>query len=138
MGLDLKIQTFPDEMTNKVDEAYAPLPDRLYPWGNEAPDADGAYRCNLDGEVDGFIGTAPVGSFSDFNSPYGIADLAGNVAEWTEDWYTTTHHAGLDGYRVLRGGSWMAMPAGVTIITGATQFPINESSIMGFRGVRVE
>jgi formylglycine-generating enzyme required for sulfatase activity len=113
-----------------------PMPERKYPWGDEKPNADGVFRCNQDGDGDGFEGTAPVGSFVEFNSPYDICDLAGNVSEWTRDWYTTTHHAGLDGFRVLRGGSWMAMSAGVTIITGATQFPIKESSIMGFRGIR--
>ena len=30
LGLDLKIPALLDEMTNKVDEAYAALPDRLY------------------------------------------------------------------------------------------------------------
>ena len=113
-----------------------PLPDRKYPWGNEAPDEGGVYRCNFDSEDDGFSGSAPVGSFDEYNSPYGVCDIAGNVAEWTLDWYSTPYHVGLDGFRVVRGGSWMAVPAGLTAITGATQLPLIESSIMGFRGVR--
>ena len=113
-----------------------PIPERRYPWGKEAPNADGVYRCNYDGEDDGFACTAPVGSFEKFNSPYGICDLAGNVAEWTLDWYSTPYHVGLDGFRMVRGGSWMAVPAACDAITGATQFPLKESSIMGFRGVR--
>jgi endonuclease G len=80
--------------------------------------------------------TAPVGTFAKFASPYGICDLAGNVADWTLDWYTTSHHAGLDGFRVARGGSWMAVPAACDAVTQATQFPLKESSIMGFRGVK--
>ena len=113
-----------------------PLPERRYPWGNESPDANSVYRCNYDGPDDGFEYTAPVGSFDRFNSPYGVCDLAGNVAEWTLDWYSTSYHVGLDGFRMVRGGSWMAVPAACDAITGATQLPLKESSIMGFRGVR--
>jgi formylglycine-generating enzyme required for sulfatase activity len=113
-----------------------PLPERRYPWGNEAPNAGGIYRCNYDGDDDGFACTAPVGSFNKFNSPYGVCDMAGNVAEWTLDWYSTPYHVGLDGFRMVRGGSWMAVPEACDAITGATQLPLKESSIMGFRGVR--
>lgn len=112
-----------------------PLPERPFPWGNEAPDANGVYRCNFDGEADGFSHTAPVGSFAEFASPYGICNLAGNVAEWTLDWYSTSYHAGLDGFRIARGGSWMAVPVACDAVTGATQLPLREASIMGFRGV---
>ena len=110
-----------------------PLPERKYPWGNESPNADGSYRCNYDGDDDGFPYTAPVGSFGRFNSPYGACDMAGNVAEWTLDWYSTSYHVGLDGFRMVRGGSWMAVPYACDAITGATQLPLKESSIMGFR-----
>lgn len=113
-----------------------PIPERRYPWGDEAPGANGVFRCNFDGPEDGFDYTAPVGSFNKFSGPYGICDLAGNVAEWTLDWYSTSYHAGLDGFRMVRGGSWMAVPAACDAITGATQLPLKESSIMGFRGVR--
>jgi formylglycine-generating enzyme required for sulfatase activity len=112
------------------------MPERRYPWGNESPNADGVFRCNYDGDDDGFEYTAPVGSFDKFNSPYGICDLAGNLAEWTLDWYSTSYHAGLDGFRMARGGSWMAVPAACDAITGATQLPLKESSIMGFRGAK--
>ena len=120
-----------DEMKKEPN----PDPERRYPWGDEAPNAGSTYRCNYDGEDDGFAYTAPVGSFEKFNSPYGVCDMAGNVAEWTLDWYSTSYHVGLDGFRMVRGGSWMAVPAACDAITGATQLPLKESSIMGFRGV---
>ncbi|UCG48400.1 MAG: SUMF1/EgtB/PvdO family nonheme iron enzyme, partial [Phycisphaerales bacterium] len=113
-----------------------PNPERTFPWGDEKADLGGLYRCNCDGDVDGFPRTAPVGSFEKFSSPYGVCDMAGNVAEWTLDWYTTPYHVGLDGFRVMRGGSWLEAPAACDAVTGATQFPIKESSIIGFRGVR--
>jgi formylglycine-generating enzyme required for sulfatase activity len=113
-----------------------PIPDRKYPWGNELPGEGSIFRCNFDSEEDGFLNTSPVCSFKDYNSPYDICDLAGNVGEWTLDWYTTSYHAGLDGFRMARGGSWMATSAGVDAISGATYFPIKESSIMGFRAAK--
>lgn len=113
-----------------------PIPDRKYPWGNESPDEGGVYRCNFEGDKDGFAGTSPVGIFSKFNSPYGICDLAGNVAEWTLDWYSTSFHVGIDGYRMVRGGSWMALPVAVDAITGATQLPNLKRTILGFRAAK--
>jgi formylglycine-generating enzyme required for sulfatase activity len=117
----------------KAKQHINPLPERKYPWGNESPNAKGVYRCNYDGNDDGFPYTAPVGSFSKFNSPHGVCDMAGNVAEWTLDWYSTSYHVGLDGFRMVRGGSWMAVPSACDAVTGATQLPLKESSIMGFR-----
>ncbi len=118
---------------DKAKQRKNPLPERKYPWGNESPNAEGAYRCNYDGNDDGFGYTAPVGSFDKFNSPYGGCDMVGNVAEWTLDRYSTSYHVGLDGFRMVRGGSWMAVPSACDAITGATQLPLKESSIMGFR-----
>jgi formylglycine-generating enzyme required for sulfatase activity len=53
-----------------------------------------------------------VGSFEEGKSPYGAYDLAGNVFEWTADWYMAypgnKHPDPNEGerYRVVRGGSW--------------------------------
>jgi formylglycine-generating enzyme required for sulfatase activity len=112
-----------------------PRPQRKYPWGDEAPDADGIRRCNCDFDKNGSGKLAPVGSYSQFNSPYGACDLVGNVAEWTLDTYTTSYHAGLDGYRMLRGGSFMDPPSGCDAVSGASQLPAKSGRIYGFRGV---
>ncbi len=112
-----------------------PLPERNYPWGDEEPGEGGIFRCNGRGEKDGYANTAPVGSFPQYSSPYRAGDMAGNIAEWTVDWYTTTYHAGLDGFRMVRGGSWRSFPSGLDAISGATSLPLGESGIMGFRGV---
>jgi formylglycine-generating enzyme required for sulfatase activity len=120
---------------DETQERANPLPEREYPWGDEVPDAKGTHRCNHASEEDGFATTAPVGSFSRFNSPYGAADMACNASEWTLDWYSTSHHADLDGYRIVRGGSWRSVPDGVDAVTGATQLPLEGSGIVSFRGL---
>jgi formylglycine-generating enzyme required for sulfatase activity len=84
---------------------------RIYPWGNEAPDAA---RCNFNSNVGD---TTPVGDYSpQGDSPYACADMAGNVWEWVNDWYDGPYYqkspprspAGPPSgeYRVLRGGAW--------------------------------
>jgi formylglycine-generating enzyme required for sulfatase activity len=63
---------------------------------------------------DGYVETAPVGSYPDGASPYGALDMAGNVWEWTQSLYVGYPYDPADGRedlggagaRVLRGGSW--------------------------------
>ena len=54
----------------------------------------------LTGYRDGYVETAPVGSFA--ASSLGLMDLSGNAWEWCEDWFNA---AEVD--RVLRGSSWL-------------------------------
>jgi formylglycine-generating enzyme required for sulfatase activity len=114
-----------------------PKPERRFPWGDEAPEAGGLWRCNCDvADRNRTPQLAAVGSFAKFNSPYGASDLVGNVAEWTLDSYATSYHNGIDGYRMIRGGSYLDPSAGCDAIAGASQLPVKRGSITGFRGVR--
>jgi hypothetical protein len=69
---------------------------RRYPWGDRfTPD-----RCNI--REAGWGTTTPVGYYSPASdSPFGVADMAGNVWEWL------ANEAGAEGQaRQLRGGAW--------------------------------
>lgn len=91
-----------------------------YPWGNIF---DGALvnfcdtNCSFDWANksfnDDYADVAPVGKYPSGESFYHIYDMAGNVWEWTKDWYDV-YPGGNPGvssnfgqkYHVLRGGSW--------------------------------
>ncbi len=89
---------------------------RLFPWGHEAVDAGGVLRARYnDGETKG---TAPVGSFPEGASPYGIMDMAGNAWDWCLDAMDQEYYHkaplrdvggpfSLDTANVFRGGSHM-------------------------------
>ncbi len=80
----------------------------VYPWGNEWA----LGQANT--EEAGHRGTTVVGSFPSGASPYGVMDMAGNVSEWTSDWYEAypgcTYQSSYFGekFRVIRGGGWFS------------------------------
>ena len=102
------------------EKAARGIDERLYPWGNSS----NAYiyetefyddRANVNLNPGFSIPTVPVSSNSKGLSPYGMYNMAGNVAEWVYDWYGEKFYSispyenptgpTLGDYRVIRGGS---------------------------------
>ena len=91
----------------------------IYPWGDDFD----SKKANT--EESGIGDTSDIGKFSNSDpalsgdSPYGCADMAGNVWEWCNDWFSKNEYQGRAGKsvknpqgpekgqaRVLRGGSF--------------------------------
>jgi len=78
-----------------------------FTWGNE-------WKAGMSnsGDEDWEDGVAPVGSYKTDTSDFQVADLAGNVSEWVDDWYQS--YPGSDyksdnfgeHFKVLRGAAW--------------------------------
>ena len=99
---------------------------REYPWGNEEPDPDLAnYRETKLERV------SPAGLFPRGSTPDGIADLAGNVWEWVDDWYDDSKEE-----RVLRGGSWNYNSANLSASRRNLSPPGYWVDVIGFRCAR--
>ncbi len=130
------------------------LSDAQFPWGRElSPERE--FQANYwQGKFpltnltqDGYFEVAPTKSFT--ANPYGLYDMAGNVACWCGDWYaadaygrstvgnTTGPQTGTE--RVLRGGSWASTAEksdGLHVGDRAHAVPSETSSCIGFRCVR--
>jgi gamma-glutamyl hercynylcysteine S-oxide synthase len=68
---------------------------REYPWGEKFE----SEKCNS--SESGIKSTTPVSHYPEGRSELGCYDMAGNVWEWTSDWF-----AGDNGAKSPRGGSW--------------------------------
>jgi len=129
------------------------LEQKLYAWGDDLTPG-GQHRCNIwqgqfpmqDTAEDGFAGTCPVAAFP--ANGYGLYSLAGNVWEWTSDWFGVEHMqaecvdpmgpAHGEG-KVLKGGSFLchASYCNRYRVAARTQnTPDSSTSNLGFRCAR--
>ncbi len=120
---------------------------RVYPWGN-------AFDPKKANTSESKIGdTTDVGKFSNTDpalsgdSPYGCADMAGNVWEWCNDWFNENEYKDRVGkntnnpqgsekgqYRVLRGGSFAN---GHGVARCAYRYWDSPLYFLGYNGFRV-
>jgi len=121
---------------------------RQFPWGEEFDGARLNYcdiNCRFDWADltadDGYVETAPVGSYPDGDSWCNAHDMVGNVWEWVADWYgsyDTERQVNPKGpssgeSRVLRGGSWDLNPGSVRCATRGYKPPDVAGDNIGFR-----
>lgn len=104
----------------------------LYPWGSLPPEEAGYPANYLAGDAwdtrnrDGYLYVAPAGSFA--LSDAGLADMAGNVAEWT---------APGDSLRCrVYGGSWLSESEEIRIGSWRTLGAGDRAGHVGFRLAR--
>ena len=119
---------------------------RTWPWGNALEP-----YANTAADDDGYENRlAPVGSFPKGKSYYGAMDMAGNVWEWTADWYSDVYYwhtsqavtkrpkrnpkgPVVGSWRVVRGGSWIDTIARCSTTFRFYLYPNLKTSFVGFR-----
>ena len=128
-----------------------------YPWPGTKPPADVGDLAGSDpspsgrrwgdafaGYSDGYWGPAPAGHFA--ANAFGLYDMVGNVAEWTQDcWHDSYRRAPSDGsawvnpgcaQRVVRGASWASAPPQSRSAYRAPADADSGNARVGFRVVR--
>jgi formylglycine-generating enzyme required for sulfatase activity len=114
---------------------------RIYPWGDSFSNTHANNSDRL----------APVMSFPDGKSPYGVFDMAGNAAEWVDAWYDAYPRTEDDvlpkefavrkqrfpekKYRVYRGGSWNSFGKFLRCANREREKPDKKWLYIGFRCV---
>jgi len=116
----------------------------LFPWGHRPPTQAlamfGQYHAHEIPIV------ASVDSGEEGRSPYGLHHMAGNAAEWVEDWFGIDYYATMPDrnphgpangrYKVVRGGSWKSAPALLRTATRGGASPDQRAATIGFRCAR--
>lgn len=109
---------------------------RRYPWGNEFDPE------KVNGMEAGYRRTVAVGSLPAGASPYGVMDMAGNVAEWTADWYKAYPGSSYrdqymgEKFRITRGGGWFSDKEQIQTFYRNSTAPEAANDDLGFRCAR--
>lgn len=117
---------------------------RLFPWGQQPP-APGLAKFGQY-HVHEIPIVASVESGDEGRSPYGLHHMAGNAAEWVNDWFGIDYYATMPErdprgpatgrYKVVRGGSWKSEPALLRTATRGGSSPDRRAATIGFRCAR--
>ena len=130
------------------------LSQKRYAWGDDLT-PDGEHCCNIwqgmfpdeNSADDGHKGTAPVDAYEP--NGYGLYNVAGNVWEWTRDWFSPNFH--INGPRdnpqgpssgaskTIRGGSYLCHDSYCNryrVAARTSNTPDSSTGNLGFRCVR--
>ncbi len=119
-------------------------------WGNTVKGKEANFcdkNCLLNTRIesvdDGYAGTAPPGKFS--SNPFGLHDMAGNLAEWANDWMDENYYrqspknnppgSHPTAAKVVRGGSWESTAGFLRSSNRAAYWPKMRNNAIGFRCV---
>ncbi|MFN3226086.1 MAG: formylglycine-generating enzyme family protein [Hyphomicrobiales bacterium] len=124
--------------------------DVRFPWGDEEPNDQDFFPCNIwqgafpdiNLASDGYISTAPAISFEP--NGYGLYNMVGNVWEWTAEPFKVRSlkrtaikaHAGNAGYKLMKGGSFLCHQSycyRYRIASRSGTSPDSSTSHQGFR-----
>ncbi|ULA62766.1 MAG: Formylglycine-generating enzyme family protein [Nitrospira sp.] len=128
---------------------------RVYPWGNEMAGLSRANfgRTGLSGPVrdrpERLLLYPPIISVFKYDnaaSPYGVFQMAGNVAEWVSDWYDKDYYKTAPNrnpkgpekgsQKAFRGGGWIDSTPSVRVSQRNGTDPKTSMNWMGFRCAR--
>jgi len=122
----------------------------VYPWGDAFEGTRLNYcdrNCPFEradqAADDGYVFTAPAGSYPEGRSWAGALDMSGNVWEWANDWYGETYYGVSEGsnpagpasgeFKVLRGGAWDSFAADTRLAYRINDVPDARYYHVGFR-----
>ena len=113
----------------------------LFPWGHAAPQPGLAVFDQY--HVHEIPLVAAVNGGEDGQSPYGLRHMAGNVGEWTQDWFGFDYYAVMPErnppgpssgrYKGVRGGSWKSHAPMLRTATRNGAPPDQRAATIGFR-----
>lgn len=97
---------------------------RTWPWGNDANERI------FNGKTSEFFAPVAVGSYPQSDSPYGVADMAGNLWEMTASVWP-------NGSKVMRGGSFLnRLPEVRVTVRWSARDEVRGANWLGFRCVK--
>lgn len=113
----------------------------LFPWGQSPPEPGMAVFGQY--HVHEIPLVAAVNGGEEGRSPYGLHHMAGNVAEWVQDWYGFDYYGIMPErnppgptngrYKAVRGGSWKSKPMMLRAATRGGSAPDQRAATIGFR-----
>jgi formylglycine-generating enzyme required for sulfatase activity len=115
---------------------------RKFPWGNSIDHSYATYVKDA-----GFVTATRAGANDKGVSPYGAYDMAGNVMEWCQDWYSRDYYSvsprknpkgpASGAYRVMRGGTFFEDAFDLRTYRRSAAWPSFQAyRMVGFRPAR--